>query len=109
MTRTTDIPITVQPDAAARVAELGMQREFQEMLDHTRQTVSDLHAIEVTLEYDPCEPGDPTVVIISYRRHVWTGDDPTDRNWGAWFVRQYSPDVVRHFVMLSCYGEPDAR
>lgn len=37
--RTASVPITITPEAAARVAKLGMQAELERMLEHTRQTV----------------------------------------------------------------------
>ncbi len=60
MTPTT-IRITVTPEAAVRVAELGMQAELDQMLEHTRQTVPGLKSIEVqeTLPYDT---GDETTI-----------------------------------------------
>src|SRR5262249_38438551 len=101
MSTTTNIPVKVDPEAAARVAELGMEREFQEMLDHTREVVPGLRFIEVELHHYPDDPSDERIVIISVRNLPGPGDDPTDRQWGAWFVRRFPPEVCRHFVMIS--------
>ncbi len=38
----TTFPVSITPEAAARVAELGMQAELERMLEHTRQTVPGL-------------------------------------------------------------------
>ena len=105
MTPTT-IPITVTPEAVARVAELGMQAELDQMLEHTRQTVPGPRSIEVQEEL-PYDTGDETTIVIWVAR-----DDPhlekdtTDREWGRWLVRTFSPDVCRYFVMISFYGNP---
>jgi hypothetical protein len=105
----TTIPVTINSEAAERIAELGIEREIQQMLDHTKQTVPGVRAIEVELQYDPCEPGFPVIVIISYRPNPGPGDDPTNRKWGEWYVDTFPPDAHRRIVMLSCYEEPDAR
>lgn len=105
----TTIPLTVSPEAAARVAELGMQKEFDRMLEHTRQTVPGLQAISVNLAYDPCGSDDPRVVIDVIMADPHLEDDPTGRQWGRWFVTTFPPDVCRHFVMLAGYGDADAR
>jgi hypothetical protein len=62
------VPVQVAEDAAARLAELGMQSQFEQMLEHARQTASGLRAMRVTLEYDPeCPHLDPGVVIWVHR------------------------------------------
>jgi hypothetical protein len=105
----TTIPVVVAEDAAARVAELGMQRELEKMIEHTRQVVPRLRAIHVTLEYDPaCPSNDPGVVIWAHRddlsaEEAWT--DQTDWDWGGWKVTTFPPEVCQHFVMLSEYGD----
>jgi hypothetical protein len=64
----TTIPVTVAEDAAARVAQLGMQREFEQMIEHAKQALPHLRAIRVTLEYNPeCPHEDPGVVIWAHR------------------------------------------
>jgi hypothetical protein len=98
------IPITVEPEAAARIDELGMRREFEEMLEQARAIMPDTRAIEVALESDPEElDPEPRIVITPFRPDPAADYDPLDGQWGHWFVRTFSPDVCRHFVLLSCY------
>ncbi len=105
MTPTT-IPITVTPEAAARIAELGMQAELDRMLDHTVETVPGLRSIEVQL-FETYDAGDENgLTIWSTRVNPHLADDPTNRQWGAWLVRTFPPGVCRYFCMLSVY-EPD--
>jgi hypothetical protein len=77
----------------AHVAELGMQREFQAMLQHTRQAVPGLRAVRVTLEYDPaCPATDPGVVIRAHREEP--GDPSQDRadcDWSEWKLATFPP------------------
>ena len=106
---TTTIPITVAPEAAARIAELGMQRELDLMLEHTRQIVPGLQAIAVNLAYDPCGVDDPRVILDVTMADPHLTDNPVQRQWGRWFVETFPPDVCRHFVMMAGYGDADAR
>ena len=106
---TTTIPLAVTADAAARVAELGMDREFEAMLEHSRQFVPGLRSIAVSLEHDLDQGGDPGVVIWAHREEPGPGDDPTDRRWAAWKVETFSPHICIHFVLLSLFGAADGR
>ena len=96
---------SLTPEAAARVAELGMQTELERMLEHTRQTVSGLRSIEVQLAL-PYDTGDETSIVIQA-----TMDDPqleydlTDTDWGKWQVRTFPPEVCQYFVMMTVYGQ----
>jgi hypothetical protein len=108
MTPTSDIPVTITSEAAAHVVTLGRQREFEVMLEHTRQVVSELQAIEVTL-VEPYDWGDdPRVIIEATKAGPYQGDDPTQRQLGAWKVRTFSPDICRHFLMTVAYGTDPA-
>ncbi len=100
----TTVPLTVTPEATAHVAELGMQREFEHMLQHALQTVPGLRSIEVTLEYNPETGDDPRVVIWSYMEDNGRVDDPTEDEYGRWKVTTFPPEVCEHFVMLTVPG-----
>jgi hypothetical protein len=105
----TTIPVCITPEAAGRVAELGMQVELEQMLEHTRQTVPGLRAVEVQLAL-PYDTGDETTLVIQATKdfpHHLTYD-PTEDEWGQWKVTTFSPDVCRHFVMLTVYGTAHA-
>jgi hypothetical protein len=102
------IPLIVEPDAAAHVAELGMQAQFEQMLEHARQTMPGLRSIRVTLQpaYDL---GQPCVLIEPEREDPHLDRDPTDLEWARWQDDAFPPEVCQHFVLLSNYGWPDAR
>jgi hypothetical protein len=102
----TTVPITIMPEAAQRVTLLGMQTEFDRMLEYTRQRVPGLRSVEVqlALPYDTGE--EPTVVIEATRDDPHLDYDPTDMDWGSWQVNTFSPYICRYFVMMSIY-RPD--
>jgi hypothetical protein len=107
MNADTTIPLHISEEAAARIAELGMQREFEKMLEHTRETVPGVREIHVLLEEDPRHIMEPKIVIEPHRVHPGLEYDPTDRRWGEWQVTTFAPEVCWHFLMLSLYDPPD--
>ena len=107
MATDTDIPVAITDEARAWIAQLGMQREFEQMLDHTKQCVSGLQAIEVFLDPDLSGQIGPGIIIFSYRDHPGGEDDPTDRAWGQWKIGTFPPEVWTNFVMMSIYGTPN--
>jgi hypothetical protein len=94
------IPFTIEPDAAARVAELGMKAELEQMIKHVCQAVPKLRRIDVVLQ-PPYDTGnEPSIIIDITREAPPPGDDPTQRELGNWEADNFSPDVGRHFIML---------
>ncbi len=105
---TTTIPVTVTPEAAERVAELGMHAELERMLEHTRQTVPGLRSIEVQLAL-PYDTGDETTLLIqATRADRQLPHDPTEDEWDAWKIETFPPDVYRYFVLLTVYESSHA-
>lgn len=47
------IPVTVNPDAAARAAQLGIRADLDRMLEYLEHNVPGLHAITVTFDPAP--------------------------------------------------------
>jgi hypothetical protein len=104
MTTSATAPVTVTPEAAARVQELGMQREFEQMLEHIRQTVPDLLRIEVELQYLVDEPETPPAVMM-YAYRPYNPDDlglHITREWDDWRTDCFGPEVRIYFSMALC-------
>src|SRR5436305_1868730 len=91
----------VTPEAAAHVAALGMQAELDRMIEHAWQTVPDLVRLRVTLELSPDGEDDPRVVLWADVESPWQKSVRTDQEYGRWEVTTFTPDVCRHFVLLS--------
>jgi hypothetical protein len=92
----TTVAVTITPEAAARVAELGMQAELERMLEHTRQTVPGLRSVEVQ-EAPPYDTGDETgITILATIVNPQLEYDSTDSEWGHWKVMTFPADVYRY-------------
>jgi len=106
----TAIPVTVAEDAAARVAQLGMQREFEQMIEHAKQTMPHLLAVRVTLEYNPeCVHEDPSVVIWAHRGGVPPEDrvGPLAEGYRDWRITTFAPEVLLNISVIPVYGGVD--
>jgi hypothetical protein len=97
------IPVTVSAEAQARINELGLQREFEQMVEHTLRTVPRLSRVSVELGHDYEEPQQPPRVILNAHRPVPDELDRVDWDWGRWLSTTYPPEVFIHFTMLSWY------
>jgi hypothetical protein len=93
----TGIPVTNTPEAAQRVAELGMQRELRRVLEHTLRTIPTLKSIEVTLAlpYDTADEHGITIVanVAAVSPFVCEGE----RKWSAWTLGTFPREIWRYF------------
>ena len=104
------IPVTVDPEAADLVAELGMRAELERMLEQARQAIPGVRRLHVVFA-PPYDTGpDPSVVIEAYRdpaaRHP---KDNTSAQYDRWQIATFPPDVFRHFVLLLMDEPSDVR
>jgi hypothetical protein len=107
MSETTTVPVTLPPDAAARLAELGMQREFDQMVDKIRQTVPELFRIEV--EVADRMDGTPTCLVLSaLSSRSYNGLIEPDKELRQWKVTTFPPEVCESLSMDVLYRESHA-
>lgn len=97
------IQITVSPEAAERIAHLGLERSYEALIEHAHEAVPELRALEVTLEHDPDELREPTLILNMYRPHPGTTDDPVPRQWRRWMAQSFPPKVCHHFASTTTY------
>jgi hypothetical protein len=111
MASTTDIPVLIEPDAAERIAELGLQKELDKMLDHAKQTVPGLHRLRVEVDYRANMGEEDALTIWAYREYPGgePENDRADRQFGLWAIDTFPPDVKRWVVLISIYEEPNGR
>ncbi len=102
MTTIGNIPVTITPAAAGHVEGWGLQREFQQMIDHTLQTVPSLRRIEVTLDECPFSdsPTEPAVMIAAFVPMPDEPDAQIEWDWSAWSIATFSPAIGIHFVFV---------
>jgi hypothetical protein len=99
MSTATPVPVLVTPDAAARVAVLGMQAELEQMIEHTRTHVPGLVRMDVILE-PPYDTGDaPYLTIRAFRPLPCRWDDRTRQEWGRWKVTTFPPEICQHITL----------
>ena len=108
MSTSTDVPVTIAPEAAARIAELGMQKETEQMIAHVREVVPGLAAIEVEIAERYDTGGEPGINIRSYSDRPYDPEDKTSWDLIRWAVRTFPPRVLEHLCILPCYGRPHA-
>lgn len=102
------VPVTIRPEATARVAELGMQTELQQMIEHARQVVPDLAAIEVEVAERYDAGGEPGVSVIAYSDRPFIPEDNTAWEIRSWAVETFPPHVLQHLCILLTPGRPNA-
>jgi len=108
MTTSATIPVTVTPEAAARIAHLGLQAEVDRMIDYARQHVPEVERIEVVL-YDRYELGDePGLSVDIYSRRPSNPQENIPWDLGGWVVREFPPEILEHIIMDYHSGEPHA-
>ena len=109
MSATIKIPVTIEPDAAKRVAELGMEQELQQMLSYLKQNLRGLHKLRVEKE-DRSPMGEaPGIIIWAHREDLEPDYDPTQERFGRWCVDHLHPDVWLQIGLLSIYENADGR
>jgi hypothetical protein len=108
MTTSATIPVTVTPEAAARIAELGLEAEVERMIDHARQHLPDVERIEVILydRFDGCDA--QGISIDVYSRRPFNPDESISRDLSRWFVRAFDSEVLEQVIMDYRPGEPHA-
>jgi hypothetical protein len=108
MTTSVTVPVTVTPEAAARLAELGFQSQAERMIDYARQNLPDLVRIEVVLNERYDMGGEPGVVINAWSRGTFDPNEPFDWSLTRWMTRQFPPEVLEHLHLSHLLGADHA-
>jgi hypothetical protein len=90
MNASTDIPLTITSEAAARVAELGKRAALEEMIAFLRCMRPALAAIRVELEpaYDSDEE---TILLTAVERRGAPESEVRRRAWWDWATVVFPP------------------
>ena len=98
----TTIPMTIDPDAAAFLAEVGQERELERMLEHVRATIPYLRALDVVLHDFP-ETGPPSLTIKAHRDPYPGGSDRAGMGFDRWMVENFPPEVLQNFTLMTVH------
>jgi hypothetical protein len=105
-TTTTPVPVIITPEVSAYVAGLGMQTEFDRMLEYTRQNVADLGALHISL-VGPYDDGDvPCVVFDAQLSREAPLNDDTWHRWSDWFLSTFPRKAFGRFQLRFTPPEP---
>jgi hypothetical protein len=96
-----NVPLTITPEAAQRLAELGFQKQAEQMIDHARQHIPRLVRIEVVLTDRYDMGGPPGVTIKAWTNREFDPADQTRDNLIRWEVTNFPPEVLEH-LKLRC-------
>jgi hypothetical protein len=109
VTPTTTVPYTITDEAAALLCELGLQKEFDRIVELLKEFVPGLLNIQarVMTMYD--EENARVVLIACEMLNRQLDDDPTQREWGELFASKFPSEVRQHISVLFRFGDPDAR
>jgi hypothetical protein len=108
MNTTPAIPITIEPEAAARIAELGFQDQVERMLDYARQHLPGNKRIEILLNIHYDEDTPDGVSIHVWSDHPWRPEDPIHQELTRWEVENFPPEVLEHLLLRFHLGRNHA-
>jgi hypothetical protein len=108
---TTNIPVTITPEAEDLMMDMGLRRWVDRMVEHTRETIPDLVGILVRRYDDPEMPSEPRIFI-----QAWQSGPPevevnrqAHDDWVQWFVREFPSTVTRWVMFDNWYRDGDER
>lgn len=96
MTTASTIPVSVTPEAAARIAQLGFQAELEQLIENARQVLPDLARIEVVLNERYDLGAEPGIAVEAYGKHPGASGNGTFWKLADRLVTQFPPEVLEH-------------
>lgn len=93
------VPVMITPEAAARIAKLGMQGVVEQMIEHACCVLPELESIQVSL-YERFDLGDdPGLSIDLYSRRPYDRLNREERSLVRWMVTEFPPEVLQWIIM----------
>jgi hypothetical protein len=101
------VPVTITPEVRAYVAELGMEAEFEQMLDYVLHHVADMQSLHISLA-EPYDSGDvPCVLFDAHLMRAEPVFDGTQRHWHEWFRSHFPQKALGRFHLMFVPPGPD--
>jgi hypothetical protein len=104
-----NVPVTITPEAAARVDELGMREQLEQMVGHAVQAIPQLVRIDIETYWRADDPSPDGVLIQGTTTIPWQEGVEIGQAIGRWKVRTFPPEVCEHFLITLLYGEEPVR
>jgi len=84
MSTSATIPVTITPEAAARIAKLGLQEHVDKTIEYARTQLPEIVRIEVNL-YDRFELGDePALCVEAWSNRPFHSDEHISEKLTKW-------------------------
>jgi hypothetical protein len=96
-----NVPLTVTPEAAQRITELGFEKQLEQMIEYAQQHIPKLLRIEVVLTDRYDMGGPPGVTIEAWTDRESNPADTTYWNLTRWLVTHFPPQVLEHLNLRS--------
>ncbi len=100
---TASLPVTVTPQAAARIAELGFHKQVEQMVDHAR-SLPDVIRIEVVLNDRYDMGGEPGVAVQAWADRSFETAEPLTRKLIDWMIDSFPAEVLEHLHLAYYRG-----
>jgi hypothetical protein len=108
MTPTT-VNMRVEPEATARIVELGLQAEVDRMIEHAVKTVPGICRVEIRLEDASDAHDEPYLSASAFREFaLWSERNPEVDQFRDWKLENFSPDVLWRFNLHIWPDSPHA-
>src|SRR5437764_1040161 len=89
------VPVIIDPRAGARLDELGLRDEVNDVIEFTQTTVPALHSIRVDPYDDESEPEGLRVCLLVLRDAPYERRDSVERSWNVAVVSRRSHHFLR--------------
>jgi hypothetical protein len=98
MTAAATVPVSIASEAAARLAELGMQAQLERMIEEAREVLPELLRIEVELNERYDMGGEPGVCAEAYGKESCSVTHASTLFWklAERITTRFPPEVLEH-------------
>jgi hypothetical protein len=102
---TMQIPVTIPQEVTDYVASLGLQAEFEEILDSLPEHYPNPSKIICEFDAGNPEEEDPSVIISPYLEDKGPTFPTPHMNWSRWAVQRFPGRDLYHFSIVEYYEE----
>lgn len=108
MSTAATVPTTIDPEAAALVAEQGLQAALEQMLDRARQTIPGLHRLDVRFAPGYDTGWDGVIIDAFCDPALEPAYGETVDRYRRWTLETFAADVWRFITLNILYWDGHA-